>query len=366
MGEHAEETWQRQAFGVRSMTEINDNVPMPEPKKSARARKQQKPKTTPEASSGLLTALKFISCAQKPEGNFFQTHCRIFQHWLVAFDGEVLSVGTKVQEDLDACPHTHSLIKALSKCGESLSITQLNAFSLAVKSDKFRASIQCIEPNALAMSYPDQPIAVITDDIKKGFEAVAWIAVEGAERAFCASVLLQSNSIVATNGHIILEYWHGINLPSVLIPKSTIVAMLKIDKKLVSFGFSDVSATFWYDDGSYIKTQLFKDKYPEYYHVFEKQSGEITPIHPEFFKAVAALSDFSKDKFVRFKADLLCSDKSEDIGATYQLVGLPEGYAFNHEYLKGIQQYFNNVIFQDKRMAYFSNGNVRGAIMGTI
>ena len=72
--------------------------------------------------------------------------------------------------------------------------------------------------------------AVIDDRIKAAFEAVLPLATDGAQHAHLAAVLLQSGSAVATNGHVLAEYWHGIDLPPMLIPKASAVAILKAGK----------------------------------------------------------------------------------------------------------------------------------------
>lgn len=347
------------------MTDIENNVPLPPEgqKKAAAKRARKKPAKEASGAQQLIKALQFVGPAQKPQGTTYQTHCLINQHWCVAFDG-VLTLGTKVEEDITACPKSSDLLAALQKCGQTVAISQLSDFVLSIRSDKFKASINCVKFEDMPLSYPDPPIAAISDELKAGFEACGWLAQEGAQDAFVASILLQSGSVVATNRHVIVEYWHGIDLPpGLLIPKAAAVALTKIQKPLARFGFSEASATFYFDDESFLKTQLFKDRFPNYQKVFDGMKGDIWPLPTDFFAAVEAVAEFSESKFIFLRGDKIQSHEAEEQGATYDLNGIPERMSFNYEYLKQVAPYFKNVVFANGG-AYFQSDKVRGAIMG--
>lgn len=367
IGEYAElDLLSAETYDDRTLTMQIENVPLPDDTTKKVSKRGRKKQTKPNGASSLIKALQFVNNAQKSMGTSYQTHCLLNAHWAVAFDG-ILTIGTKIEEDVSACPRTADLLAALSKCGETLSITQLNENVLSVKSDKFNAKIKCVQMADLPLSFPDNSSASCNDELKKAFEALAWLAVEGASNPSQAAVLLQNGSCVATNGHVLLEYWHGLNvLPqgaNVLIPKSSIVALLKIDKPLKAFGFSQQSATFYYEDESFVKTQLFVDNYPNYEAVFNKQSGDVTPLPKDFIEAVEAVAPFSENKFVYMRGATLQSHNVPELGAQYQLKGIPERGAYNLEYLRGVAPYFCNVVFSE-RMAWFKNGNVRGVICG--
>lgn len=195
----------------------------------AKKHRARRPKATANPAASLLAALKFVAVAQKKAGTVQQQFGMISGNWAAASNG-VLTVATKVEEDLTACPHTYQLIDALSKVGEDLSITQLSPTSLAVVSGAFRALIPCVGFGDVGITGPDERCAVIDDRVKAAFEAVLPLATDGAQHAHLAAVLLQSGSAVATNGHVLAEYWHGIDLPPMLIPKASAVAILKAGK----------------------------------------------------------------------------------------------------------------------------------------
>ena len=363
-------------------TQIDNNVPIPTdeapaaetapetksetkseaPKKKHRARRAKTTAVNPAAS--LLAALKFVAVAQKKAGTVQQQFGVISGNWAAASNG-VLTVATKVEEDLSACPHTYQLIDALSKVGEDLSITQLSPTSLAVVSGAFRALIPCVGFGDVGISGPDERCAVIDDRIKAAFEAVLPLATDGAQHAHLAAVLLQSGSAVATNGHVLAEYWHGIDLPPMLIPKASAVAILKAGKALTGFGYSGPSATFWFEDDSFIKTQLFAEKFPNYQPLFECEGLNPWPVPDEFYKAVRSIESFSRSGVVYFENGMLASNEQETEASTYKIEGLPEGMGFNAKYLLMVETSFKNVYFEESsNKAFFFGENVRGVIMG--
>lgn len=346
------------------MTTIDKNVPVPPTKRTSK--RARKPKAgEPNGAAEFIKALKFVSLCQRESGTAFQVHCLMQNNWCVGYDG-VITMGCKIEESITAYPKTLDLLEALQRCGEAVSITQLPNCSIAVKSGKFRAAIDCITADSLPLSYPDPQIAVIDDRIKAGFEAIGWLATEGAEKAYMASVLLQANTMVSTNRSVLLEYWHGIDLPpDLLIPKASIVALSKIDKKLVGFGYTPrFSVTFWYEDGSFLKTQLFEGSYPDYQAIFSRDTNQYMQLPEDFFTAFKSVSKFTKTGFVYLRGDRILSHQTEELGACYEVNGIPDGICFNVEYLGKLEPFFKSICVPDFSIAYFVQGNVRGALAG--
>lgn len=327
-----------------------------------RARKSKRGE--PSAAATLIAALKFISVAQKKAGSIAQQHCMISGHWAAASNG-VLTVASPIEEDLAACPHTLQLLEALAKCGEELNITQLSANTLSVKSGVFKALIPCVDFAEVLVSGPDERIAAIDDRIKQAFEAVSMLATDGAQQAHFAGVLLQAGSAVATNGAALLECWHGLDLPpGLLIPKASAVAIAKAGKPLAGFGYSPSSATFYFEDNSFIKTQLFNERFPNYQTVFPADCNP-WPLPEGFFTAVHAIENFSRNGVVYFDENVVSSHEHETEASTYQIEGLPHGMAFNSKYLTMLEHAFNKAEFRkDENRVIFFGENMRGALMG--
>lgn len=344
-------------------TELESNVALPpeETKKKPRARRAKKVEQS-ETAASLIAALKFVSVAQKKIGTTTQQFCAISGNWIAASNG-VLMAGAKVEEDLTACPHTFQLIDALAKCGQELNITQLSENTLSIKSDKFKAQIPCALLHELELTAPDENIAVIDDRIKAALENVACLASDTAPNAIHAAIFLTEGSAVATNGFAILEYWHGLNLPPMLLPKASAAAIVKAPGSLVGLGYSGPSATFWFDNGSFIKTQLYGERFPHYQGVFEA-SVDPWPLPDEFFKAVHAVESFSKNGVVYFDNGVISSRESQEEATTYIVEGLPDNMAFQAKYLISLEHAFKKAHFDlDGNKVYCFGENIRGVLM---
>lgn len=358
--------------------DLDANVPIPgateaAPAKPKRRRASPKPKaeTAPEVANpaaGLLRALKFISIAQKKAGTPLQQFCNLSYHWAAA-SNETLTVATRIEEDLTACPHTLSFIDALSKCSSDLAIAQLSPQTIAVNSGAFKGLVNCAPFDEIQIPPPDPQCAVANDRIKFALGAVACLATDGAPTAVKAAVLLQSGTAVATNGHALLEAWHGVDLPpNLLIPKVSAVAIAKCDKTLTGFGFSPSSATFWFEDGSFIKTQLYNEQYPHYQPLVDLPGANFVALPAAFFKGVKAIESFSEDSIVYFHEGVLKSNKRMEAASTYKIEGLPQGFAFNAKYLMMLEPAIRTVAFTESQpgwtKCYFMGENIRGVLMG--
>lgn len=321
----------------------------------------KKPKKDSNASN-LLEALKFISVAQHSEGDVNQTHCRIYDGTVTAFDGG-LTVGHYIDESLQACPHTQTLIAALSKCEGSISITELDSGKLSVKSGKFRALVPCVPFSDLQALQPDKPIATLTDALKDALAACIPLADDKGAEPFLCGVMLQSQTCVSTNRFVMIEAWHGIDLPpDLLIPKASANAIAKSSKPLKAFGYSDNSVTFFFDDDSFIKTQLFNCNFPKYKVILDIASNP-QPLPEGFYESLDKVAPFSADNRVYFRNGFICSHPVNSEGASYEVAGLVNDVAYNPDYLNLIKPHCDVIDFRPtERMAVFFGKNVRGAI----
>lgn len=343
------------------------------PKRSrAKAAVAAKGKTAPNPATGLIAAIKFVGLAQAKNGTVAETFCHLANQWAAASNG-VLTIATRIEEDLNACPQTATFLDALQRVETDLSITQISQGFLSVASGDFRGVVPCAPFDQVPISPPDDPVAVIDDRLKAAFEAVLKVPNELSPLPHTAGVLLQSGSVVATNGAIILEYWHGIDLPpNMLVPKVALQAVLKSGKPLVRFGFSQTSVTFWFEDQSFIKTQIFAGQFPAYKSVIECNYGDMWPVPTDFFKAVAAVANFSENGSIFFKNGQVVSNLNDETPSFYKVEGLPEGVGFDGKLLALIADKASRFLFTEADPTgrneiprlFFVGENLRGVVAG--
>lgn len=320
--------------------------------------------TKKHKESSLVQALNFVALAQKPTGAPYQTHVCLRNNMAVAFDG-VLAAGHKIEEDIDACPQTLQLVAALKKCGQTLAVTQLDNGKLSVRSGKFRAYIPCSVDAVMTNVVPDPAIGVLTNEVKKALLAVSPLIVENSQHVLTASANLKSMTVMSTNRHVFIEYWHGVDLPpGLILPKLFINALEKIDKNLVSFGYTpDTSFTVYFEDGSWLRTQLYNEKWPSCEHIMDRPHPCLMSLPAGFYEALDAIIPFAADSHVRLRDGALHTHEGEREGAIYEVEGLRANVTLNSKYLKLIEGAVKTIDFVGHDgISIFYGDNVRGAI----
>lgn len=326
-----------------------------------------KPKQTAQASE-LLTSLKALSQITTTVGAPYETHVLLKNNWATVFNG-IIAGGEKITEAISACPHNELMIAALAKCGQQIAFTQLDNGRLSIKSDKFRAIIPCLNPDDMPAAFPDTPVAQLDDRLKASIAAVAPLAEEGESDILTASILIHGGSVVATDRRVIIQHWHGIDLPPMLaLPKAVIAPIIKNSKSLAQFGYSNSSATLYYEDGSWLRSQFFAKQWPAVDPILDVKTNA-WPLPEDFYKAVRALEPFSETGNIYFDAGVMRSHLSPDAGASYEIYGLPKGPIFDIKQLKAIEPFVKLIDFtvtgrNGNPMTIFYGDGVRGAIAG--
>jgi hypothetical protein len=314
----------------------------------------------------LLTALEFVGTAQRAVGSLEQTHCRIFGGWVMASNG-VVSAAHPITEDVSAAPATHRLTDALRNAPGAVSMTLMDAERLSVRSGDFQAVVPCIDPAVVPTISPDGALSLCDNRLADALQVAGALVVEGAEKVVNCSVQIRGTSVMASNGTVILEAWHGVNMPSlVIVPKMFITALGKIKKPIARFGFCDFSFTLWFDDNSWLKTQVYPTttNLPNLEQYLNIDSTPV-PVPKQLFEVVKRLEPFSEDGQVYFTADGARVTSGQTF-AIDQLKNVPVGFSFSIKGLLSIAPYCETIHFNAAEgiTLFFSKTKlVRGAIV---
>lgn len=329
------------------------------------APKPKKPST--KTSSRLLEVVRFLSLISKDEGPPNETHILLKDRTASAFNG-TLGAGVIIEEELYCAPHTKTFLSALSKCGENYSLTQVDQAKLSIKSGPFKAIIPCIDPSLIYFPIPDANVAPIDDSFKISLELIEKIKPENGQRVVTLSFLMNGGSIIATDGKILVEAWHGLNLPTnVPIPKAIIPVLLS-SKKLIGFGLSSTTCTFHLEEGKFIRSQLYAEKWP--LDILDILNSKATPIPlpAEFWNGFDKVETFSTDGLIYSKNQTLYSHANENAGASYECEGMPD-VTFTISQFKLVKAMIEKIDFSakikaDRPCIMFYGKNVRGVIAG--
>lgn len=326
-----------------------------------------KRKPTNRAPNTLLDALQFVAHAQRGAGAVEVTHCRLFGGYAMA-SNSILTAAHALTEDIAAAPHTYTLVEALERAPGPVTLTLIDASRLSVRSGDFQALVPCIDPTALPVVSPDGAIALCDNRLKDALEIVGTLVVDGAEKIVNSCVQMRHNSVIAGTPHLILEAWHGINMPPLQIaPKTFITALSKIKKPLARFGCSPDSFTVWFDDNNWLKTQLYpgETELPDLDKFLNVPTNPV-PVPKGLFEVAKRLEPFSQDGQIYFTADGARVANGMNY-AIDQVKHMPIGLSFSIKALLAIAPYAKTIHFNASNgISLFFGETVRGAIVNSV
>ncbi len=336
------------------------------------ARKPAKPSA--KLSNGLLDAISFLSAVTKDTGAPYETHLNLSFNTAVAYN-DTLSAGVIITEDIVACPNAKIFKQALSRCNNEYTLS-IDGTKIIVKSGKFKAIVPCIDATLLTTRNPDPATIQLDDRFKSALSCIDVLKPEpNADKIYLVAFLMNGQTVITTDGKIVIEYWHGIDMPTLAIPKAVISAITGINKNLTGFGFSATSCTFHFEDRSFIKSQLYADQWPmETTAAILNKNCNPSAVPPDFFPGLDAVAPFSENGSIYFERDKIRSHKADGIGAVFDVVGLPAGPIYSSKYLNMIKSLAtridfavsaNGVVSENGGYLLFWFGqNVRGVIAG--
>jgi len=307
----------------------------------------------------LRSAAKFVEFSQNHEGEGFQSHFSIKDNFMKGSNG-ILTIGCRCDVNFAAFPESLKLIAVLSKCGKDFSVKLKDKKRLEIKTDKILAFVPCLpsEEHLLQID-PDLPICDVDDKLKTSLGSIAHIPRESDDREMFNGVFIDSGSCYATDGTVIAESYHGLHLPRLLIPKKVAMLIAKTNKPLTKLGFSDSSATFYFEDDSYIQTQMLID---DFIDIKDKLTCNMDPenVPDNFFNAINAVLPFSSGWLYMTESYIGTSKPEDEEGMSYSINGPVGLIKFSGKSMKLVEKITQKVAFGPNSMyTFFENGSIK-------
>jgi len=336
-------------------------------------------KALSEENLALLNAIKFSTSIQKGTSlTDRQTHCRFYNGYVIATN-DVLIIGVPVIGiSVECCPHSKTLIAALERCEGEITFT-LDGSALIVKSGRVRVPVPCIDFGALGDLVPDAGQGKASPALALALGQVAGIVDDQDDRLFCRPVYMSSNLAQGTHkGHIAMQIWHGVNpLPEIALPKESAIAISKYESDLAGIGLSNSggTATFWFENNTFIRSTLYDCKCPNIDRVLEQKIvAAPVPVDGSFFAAVKTLAPFTKDALkgenanvIRFEDNKVWAGRyAVEENASFDYPHSPiDNFTINSLYLLMFDSLAESVVVDhfETRLYLFSK-NMRAAISG--
>jgi len=318
-----------------------------------------------ERTNKLLTALELANFAQVKGGNVFETHVRISGLRVYATNGHI-TISIPVDDDFGSNPNTEEFMKALKRTGENVVFTVVDKFRLFMVSGKLEVYINTVEDQYIPVQTPDPPCAHINNSLLDAMVTCLAATDEKENNPVFRGIWLDGYSVAASDRHSIFQVWHGIHLPEgLIIPTDTVKALVEKAKdgtELTQLGFTyERSITFYFKDGTYIRSTLLEGKVPNYASILDQKSNQ-NSIPADFFEGVRTLMDFSDSGTIYFRQGSLTTVSSEGKGAKFNISGISEGPIYNGKRLLALEKYATSADFYNDRGAVFAGERMRGIV----
>lgn len=300
--------------------------------------------------SALLSAFQFVAQAAKAEGEPFETHICLANH-SASFSNRILSLSAPIAEDITACPRVHPFIKALERVGPNFSLTVVPG-SVVIAGGGLRFTVPAME--ALGQPVPDPSQAAVTDSLALGFRTIL-----PASNGRLPIIEIRPDTMLATNGQILLEYYHGLNLPTVNLPAE----FCALDFAPVGIALGEHSLTLWDEAGRWIRTALPVMKLPEKARGLFDHPHKAVQVPTGLWEGLKAIADFSEDGFIRFRENTLQTHEIKEKGASVTIPGLVQGPSYAVVNLQIVQKIATSIDLSGDR-CFFYGENVRGLMIG--
>lgn len=305
-------------------------------------------KSVNEVATKLLDVLKFTSLGYKSTGDVQAQHTWFSGGWVLSFDG-VIAAGTPVEGlDFEAYAHTGLLTEALSNVGKEMDLA-INDSGIAISSGDYSVVVPQGDRTSMRPTPPDQNIAPIGAGFIDAMELCGRIVKDTAPLFRDAVIVTRDKTVLSCDGMTLIEAHHGYATPpGLMFPKQFANALKKSGKTPIGFGFGAETFTIWFDDNSFLRTQLYTGRgengeplqYPA--QVLDKlehlmQAPTNDPVLPGFFEAVAKVVPFAMDEkhTIHLKDGNVSSGFTSGSTSTASLpvANLPDGTPVNGERL---------------------------------
>ncbi len=319
----------------------------------------------------MLKELKFVQGAIRKNNIVPELeHYQIKGGRATGFNG-YMALSAPVPLDLEAMPRADTFYKALSACGEAVSLRMTPAGRLHIVSGGFSAFIQCIdkevfEATPVGVMYPCPP------GLLDAFKRLLPIISEDATRPWAMGLLVDRGTYTATNNVVIFQVWDGHSLPTFNCPRFAVAEVCRIGEMPTGVQIDGSSVTFHYDDGRWLRTQLLVSEWPadKMNEVLSRPAAP-QPVPEELAPALDRLrpfitSDWAPVYFRNGAISTAVADEGEE-GVTIAAAGVPAGPVFNSKSLRLIVEEIETIDFTlhpRPCIFYGMGGRSRGAIIG--
>lgn len=314
----------------------------------------------------MLRELKFVQGAvAKKDLLPAMTHFKIEGGFVRGFNGS-MAISSPIAFDIDCNPRADQLVKAITQCNETVTLSVTPAGKLRVQSGKFRAFVELIEGPTMHPEPEGEVVHFDGETLLAACKTLQDFIGNDASRLWTNGILLKGASAFATNNVCLLEYWLGTEVPFVVnVPRACVNELVRINEAPTHAQLTTSSISFHFTDGRWIRSQLLNTDWPDLSKILNKPSNP-KPIPDELFDGLEKLMRMADGgSRIYFKDGIMRTHLEEQQGGTYEMEGLDFEGCYNiaiMSLLKGVVTSADFTLYPDA--ALFFGERLRGAIIG--
>jgi DNA polymerase III sliding clamp (beta) subunit (PCNA family) len=239
------------------------------------------------------------------------------------------------------------------------------AGKLAIRSGTFRTHVETIQ-EAFPKIGPEGVLVRLDGHLLPVLKKLFEFTSDDASRPHFNGVMFNGHSAYATNNVILVECWLDYFFPyRICIPRFAIKELLRIGIEPNRVQITQMSASFFFPEGQWLRTQVIDAEWPDVAAMFERlpQTRALPPL--QLWDALEKLERFVDDKQRVFFIDGAVAS-SRDVDATIiEVAGLAPGPIFNLPMLRSLAGIAMSIDFSQypAPVPFFGN-NVRGVVVG--
>lgn len=288
--------------------------------------------------------------------------------------GGRIALSTPIDCKLDVRPLAKPLWKALgsTKENDGVDLYMTGTGRLGVKQGKFRAFIDCLDQQFdMVQLVPTGPMFDVPEELYNSIKTLAPYMSIDASRPWAQGLKLNPHSTFATNNIILVQRWHGADIPiECIIPSDAVTALMKINQIPVAIQYNEgISLTFHFENGRWMCTHLIAQDggWGRAEYIFDSNTNleGLEEVSDEFYDAIDTLKDMlTERRLVYLKGDRICTSPNDEEGAMID-TEVPNGPIFHAEQLRSLRELATKVNFTTHpKPCYFVGDKLRGVIVG--
>lgn len=314
----------------------------------------------------ILDTLRFVQGAVSSKDHVPEMKHFVIQDGRVRGFNGLIAISSPIDFSVDCMPKAAPLVYAIDRCKEVTSLALTSNGRLRIQSGDFKAFVDCLDTEAVDVQPEGQPVEVDGAALLTAVQKLMPFVGKDASRPWVNGILLRGQSAFATNNVCLVEYWLGVDLPFVVnIPMPAIKELLRVKKPPASVQISESSITFHYEDGCWIRSQLYATNWPDLRKILDRPSNQ-APVPEGLFEALDTLKPFADiSGKVFFRDEHLYTHEEEELGADYRVAGLHGRGIYRIEMLRLLEGIATSIDFSlYPNPLLFYGDRLRGAIIG--